>query len=335
MITIAPITEVKLSHRAWPVAVAESGHIAALSKDGRGTLLAPDHTTPRSLKVPADASDAALSATGDVLAVTARGKLVLISTTTLRPVYRLDDSIEACCFLPSGALWTVARWDEDSAAVEVRQPDTWKVAARTELKDPFGNSSFMVRPHPDGAHVAILAAAGQDGQSLFWVHRDGSDVRVDRFPRIEDTRLPSFLPSGKQFLAICDGNELRRYKFPLGPLVGKMTWPFDDMENQIGDRVACVDSGRALLDSLEYGLYLVDLRKMVITDEVCLSGHEPRPAAEVYPKLRNGGRPCYDLSHFAPLPTGGFVSIHHELPLTRDSHHSILTWRVPPSGRVR
>jgi WD40 repeat protein len=275
LITIAPATEVELSHRAWPVAVAESGHIAALSKDGRGTLLAPDHSTPSSLKVPVDASDAALSATGDLLAVAARGKLVLISTATLRPVHRLDDSIEACCFLHSGALWTVARWDEDSAAVEVREPEAWKVVARTELMDPFGNSSFMVRSHPDGEHVAILVAAGQDGQNLFWAHRDGSDIGVDRFPGIEDTRLPSFLPSGKQFLAICDGNELRRYKFPRGPLVGKMAWPFDDMENQIGDRVSCVDSDRALLESLECRLYLVDLRKMEIADEVCIRGHEP------------------------------------------------------------
>lgn len=335
MINVAPLTEVKLSHRAWPVAVAESGHIAALSKDGLATLLAPDHTTLRSLKVPADASDAALSATGDLLAVAARGRLVLISTTARRPVHRWGDSTEACCFLPDGALWTASRWDEDSVALEVREPDAWKVVARTELKDPFGNSSFMMRSHPDGEHVAILAAAGQEGQNLFWAHRDGSDIRVDRFPGIEDTRLPGSLPSGKQFLAICDGNELRRYKFPLGPLVGTMAWPFDDMENQIGDHVSCVDSGRALLDSLDYRLYLVNLRKMKIADEVCLRGHEPRPVAEVYPKLGNGGGLCYDLNHFAPLPTGGFVSIHNELRLTRDSHDSILTWRVPPSRRVR
>jgi hypothetical protein len=335
VISIAPLTEVKLSHRAWPVAVAESGHIAALSKDGLATLLAPDHTTLRSFKAPADAGDAALSATGDLLAVAARGKLVLISTTAPRPVDRWDDSTEACCFLPGGALWTASRWDEDSVALEVREPAAWKVVARTELKDPFGDSSFMMRSHPDGAHVAILAAAGQDGQNLFWAHRDGSDIRVDRFPGIEDTRLPGFLPSGKQFLAICDGNELRRYKFPLGPIVGTMTWPFDDMENQIGDRVCCVDSRRAILDSLDCRLYLVDLRKMEIADEVCLRGHEPRPAAEVYPKLRNRGRLSYDLNHFAPLPAGGFVSIHSEFPLTRDSRDSILTWRFPTPGKVR
>ncbi|MGA3262069.1 MAG: hypothetical protein ABSE35_24590 [Bryobacteraceae bacterium] len=333
MISVEPTTEVKLSHRAWRVAIAETGHIAAISKEGLATLLAPDHVTPRSFSISADASDAALSATGDMLAVAARGKLVLISTTTFRPVHRWDESTEACCFLPGDALWTASRWDEDSVALEVREPDTWKVVARAELKDPFDNSSFMMRPHSDGEYVAILAAAGQDGQSLFWAHRDGSRIGVDRFPGLEDTRLPSPLPAGKQFLAICDGNELRRYKFPLGPLEGTMAWPFDDMENQIGDRVSCVDSDRALLSSLTDRLYLVDLRKMEIADEVWLCGHEPRPAAEVYPKLRNSRRLCYDLGHFEPLRAGSLVSIHSELK--RDSHDSVLTWRVPSLGKVR
>jgi hypothetical protein len=84
-----------------------------------------------------------------------------------------------------------------------------------------------------------------------------------------------------------------------------------------------------LLDSLADLLYLVDLRKMAIADEVCLRGHEPRPVAEVYPKLSEGRGRCSDLSWFGPLPSGDFVSVHTELPFRPDGHDSVLTWRVP------
>ena len=329
MIYITPSTEVRLTHRAWRVAVAESGHIAAISKEGFGTLLAPDHTTCVPIQVPADASGVTLSATGGLLAVAARGRLAVISTTTLRPVHRLNDSIEACCFRPNDILWTAARWDEDSIAIEVREPGAWKVVARTELKDPFRDSSFMMLPHPDPERVAIWAAAGQDGQCLFWARCDGSSIVADRFPGIEACPPPSFLASGKQFLAICDDNELRLYDFPLGPVQRRMPWPFDEMENQIGDTVSFVDSDRALLDSLADLLYLVDLRQMAIADEVCLRGHEPRPVAEVYPVLSEDRGRCSDLNWFGPLPAGGFVSVHTELPFRPDSHDSLLTWHVP------
>jgi hypothetical protein len=78
-------------------------------------------------------------------------------------------------------------------------------------------------------------------------------------------------------------------------------------------------------------LYLVDLRKMAITDELSLRGHEPKPTAEVYPNLREESGLCSDLGHFAPLPTGGFLSVHHELPLLSGgaSRDSLLAWHPP------
>ena len=325
MITIVPTTEVALAHRAYYVAVAESGHIAAVSRAGDGTLLAPDHTTCMTFRLPEDAGDVAISAAGSLLAVTARGRLTLISTSTFRPVHRLNESFECSCFNPAGALWSAARWDEDSVAVEVREPETWRVVARAELTDPFRDSSFSIVPHPDGKHVAIWAAAGQDGQCLFWAHRDGSQIIFTRFPGVESTTPPSFTPPGDRFLVVCDLNELREYIFPLGPLHKKMPWPFDDMNNQIGDRVSYADSSRALLDSDSQRLYLVDLRIMAITDEVSLRGHEPKPVAEVYPKLGDELGLCSGQGHFAPLPTGGFLSVHHAA-----CHDSLLTWRLPP-----
>ena len=325
MITIVPSTEVALGHRAYHVAVAESGHVAAVSREGVGTFFAPDHTTCTTFRLPADAGDVAISAAGSLLAVTARGRLTLISTSTFRPVLRLNESFECSCFNPAGALWSAARWDEDSVAVEIRERETWRVVARAELTDPFRDSSFSIMPHADGEHVAIWAAAGQDGQCLFWAHRDGSQIIFTRFPGVESTTPPSFTPSGDRFLVVCDLNELREYIFPLGPLHKKMPWPFDDMDNQIGERVSYAGSTHALLHSTADRLYLVDLRKMAITDEVSLRGHAPKPAAEVYPKLGEELGLCSDLGHFAPLPTGGFLSVHHGA-----GHDSLLTWHLPP-----
>jgi hypothetical protein len=218
----------------------------------------------------------------------------------------VDEAFTDCCFTSSGALWTALTWDDDAFVLEIREPETWQVVARAEVKDPFGGSHCMVLPHPDREHVAIWAAAGQNGQCLFWARRDGSKIIVDRFPDLDWTAPPGLALS--EFLVLCDNNELRNYEFPIGPLRGKMRWPFDDTGNQIGDYVSFVDSGHALIDSTDNRLYLVDLEKM---SEVCI--RDPGP------KLR----PRW----FISLPTGGFLSVHDG----GDGCDDILKWHIPSS----
>jgi hypothetical protein len=324
MIPIAPLTEVSLSHRAYHIAVGESGHVAAVSREGAGSILTPDHTLCTAFHPPADASDLTISANGALLAVAARGNVALISTSTLRQIHRLDDSIESCHFCATGELWSAARWDEDSIALEIREPETWQVVARTELTDPFGDSCFKILPHPDREHVAIWAA-GQDGQCLFWARRYGSEITVDRFSDLDRTTMPSFNRSGDRFLAVSDFDELRQYGFPQGPLLGTMRWPFDDMDNQIGDMVLFVDSTRALLPSTADRLYLVDLPKMAIADEISIHGHEPKSTSKIYPGLREPSGLCSDLAYLAQLPTGQILSVHTD----EERSDSILTWRLP------
>ena len=108
---------------------------------------------------------------------------------TPRRIHSLDDSVESVCF-QDGVLWSAARWDENSIAVEVREAETWKVLAREELTDPFGDSFFHIVPHPGRGRVAIWAAAGQDGQCLFWAHREGAKISIDRFPGLDETTWP-------------------------------------------------------------------------------------------------------------------------------------------------
>jgi hypothetical protein len=146
--------------------------------------------------------------------------------------------------------------------------------------DPFGDSFLKILPHPDREHVAIWGAAGQDGQCLFWARRDGSQIIVDHFGNRDTTTMPSFNRSGDRFLVVADDNELRQYGFPQGPLLGKMQWPIDDMDNQIGDMVLFVNFAGALLPSTADRLYLVDLTKMAVADEIGIRGHEARRSSE-------------------------------------------------------
>ena len=302
MIPIKLLGEAALAHQAYRLAVAESGHVAAVARQGEGTLLAPGDITGRALRLPEDWSDIALSAAGGLLAVATRRRMVVIATGTSRRIYSLNDSVESVCF-HDGVLWSAARWDEDSIAVEVREPDTWKVLAREELTDPFGDSFFYILPHPRRGRVAIWAAAGQDGQCLFWAHRDGARISIDRFPGLDNTTWPSFTASGDRFLAIAGSCELRLYDFPSGPLRATMPWPgYDHMRNQMGDFVFFVDDGRALVTSLDERLYLVNVEKMELAGEVSV------PA---------------DLRYFAPLPGGEFLSVHNHGKLQR-----ILRWSV-------
>ena len=120
--------------------MAASGHIAALSQDGSGTLVARDNANCSSFRVKGEPRDAALSSDGRPLAVTAHGKLTLFSTDDFHTVRRFYDSLECSCFTSSCVMCSVSRVDGDSFALEIREPAAWHVAARTELKDPFGGS---------------------------------------------------------------------------------------------------------------------------------------------------------------------------------------------------
>jgi len=196
-------------------------------------------------------------------------------------------------------------WGDHSILVEVREPGAWRVVASSELYDPFGSHFLMIIPHPDANHIALWAAAGQDGQCLFGATRTASALKLERVADLSICGIPSFNRSGDQFLIVADYNELRQYQFPNGRLLAKMRWPFDDMHNQIGDEVLFVDQTRALLPSTADKLYLVDLAMMAIVDEVSFSG-------------LNGNARLHQ------LPDGRILSVHRT-GLT----DTILTWRMP------
>jgi hypothetical protein len=253
---------------------------------------------------------------------------MIMPTSTLTPTIRQDDSFESSQFCGNDTLWSALKLDSDSILLSVRSFDTWQTLAQTEIADPFGDSYVKLLSHPDEKHVVVWVAAGQDGQCLFSARRDGAAIVVNHFSDLEETTPANLNFRGDQFLVVC-GAELRRYSFPGGSLLGRMQWPWDAEDNQIGDLVSFVDSRRAVFASNEGRLHLVDLNNMVITDEVILRGHEPRPMPELYPSLGEGRGVCSDLAYFQPVPAGGFLSVHHELSSRSDEDHDhLLIWRI-------
>jgi hypothetical protein len=271
-----------------------------------------------------------VAADGSLLAVTGGNGITIISASTLKPIHRLNDSFEGSHFSSNGLLWTCARLYSETVVLEIWDPQTWTRVARTKITDPYGDSHFDLLSHPNENCVVAWAAAGQDGQCLFWACHDDGAIVVDRFPELDNTAWPSFSPTGKEFLAI-SGVELHLYAYPRRPIRAIMQWPSDDEEDQIGDFVSYVDANCALLQSNNGRLLLVDLETMTIEDEVSLRGHEPRPLAEYYPSLRGDRGLGSDVSCFLPLPHERFLSVHRELPSDHPdgSHDHLLTWLVP------
>ena len=129
---------------------------------------------------------------------------------------------------------------------------------------------------------------------------------------------------------ICGNDaEVRRYNYPRGPLIARMEWPFEG-DDQIGDFMAFVDTNRALLTSTNGRLFLVDLTKMAIVEELSFHGHEPKPVEEFYPSLIGDRGLCSDLAFFLRLSHDRFLSVPRTLPSPDpdDSHDLLMTWRV-------
>jgi hypothetical protein len=331
MIILEPLKSVSLSHRALHVAAAASGEIVALSKEGVGTLIGPNRSAARALEFDGQVTGVALAPDGDLLAVLEDEFLSLIELPTLTKTLRLACAFEAALFSHSGKfLWSAFHIQGAKAVLEVLDTTNWGLVAKAEVPDPFENSALMLFAHPAEERVVLWVAGGQDGQCLYWGHFAGSRVALKRFPELTNTTPPCFDRAGKRFLVVSDG-AVRLYQFPKGPELGRIQWQLAD--DPPAESIAFVGEERALVHSGNGRLFLIDLKCLQIVEEIQISGHEPRPAYELYPNLYPDGDLCSDLSTFLPLPSGEFLSIHRQLPResTLDWRDEILVWKFPYS----
>jgi hypothetical protein len=331
MILATPHTITALGHRALHVAAADSGHVVALSKEGIGSLIAPDHLTMNRFELSFKVAGAAISPEGKRLALLEQTAMSLVALPDLVEEFRVEDIIESCMFSSSGAwLWSASHDDNDTAVLEVRDSKTGDIIVRTEVPDPFGSSSLMLFRQPNEECVSMWVAAGQDGQCLYWGHYDGSKLTAQRFPDLTETTPPGFDRSGRRFLVVSDGS-VRLYEHPRGPELGRLVWPLEN--DPPAETVAFIGDGHAIVHSGNGRLFLIGLQKMQIAEEISIRGHEPRPVHELYPNLPRDQELCSDLSTFLPLPSGEFLSIHRELPSASisDWRDQLITWKIPHS----
>ena len=327
MFTIKPDTSVLLDHRAFHVAASSGGsRVVALTPGGRGSFI--DKGRIFAFKVPEKPNQIALDASGQFLAVTSDRGLLLLDTATSAVLAREAGAFQGCLF--SGThLWVTRASTKQEATLELRDTHTLQVDGQQTIADPFGDSFFMLFSHPGPAAVSVWAAAGQDGRCLFWACAHAGELSVIPFPELAEVSPPDFALTGASFLVIVDKTEVRHYSYPESRLLATITWPDDHEEDEIGDSAFFVGPEHAIVESNEGRMYMLDLRRAALAEEVAVAGHTPRPVADLYPTLASETGLCTDLAFVVNTGGGRFLSVHRRLPSKIDEwHDEVAFWCV-------
>ena len=278
MLHVKPMAEVDCGSRLERFAMSLSGSAILLGPDGVATVLAPGLVVRKRFQYRDPPADVSISRSGDRIASIHYKRLRVVDTESEHFIATFDGEFEHAEFVTDRLLWASRKYERVFGVFDV---DREECVATAEVEDPFGDSAILFCPHPDGEHVAVWLAAGQDGQCIYWARRGGDGaIAITPFAGILETRPPIFDASGERFLIITN-DELRHYSFSDGRLLGSLSWPFDD--NDVFTHVAYAAENRAAFQTNATSrLFTVDLDTMSVLDEVALEGHEPRPLREIY-----------------------------------------------------
>src|SRR4030095_8907848 len=105
----------------------------------------------------------------------------------------------------------------------------------------------MLFPHPEPRYLLVWAAAGQDGQALFTLEMAEKRLTVAGLTDLVDTTPPGFDHEGKSFLVVHEAEEVRRYSFPSGDLIGSLRW--SDEADSLAETVEFSGKNRALVST--------------------------------------------------------------------------------------
>jgi hypothetical protein len=236
MLTIPADRSTDLGHRAFHVAASVGGRrVVALARDGHGSLV--DQGVRRAFSVPQEPNQVALDSDGHLLAVASDRGLTLLDSSTSSVVARGAGAFQGCHFSTEEHLWTVRAPEKERATLELRDSRTLRIKAQQPIADPFGDSAFMLFSAPGPIAVSVWAAAGQDGQCLFWASAEAGMLSVRPFADLTEVSPANFASDGTSFVAVADAAEVRHYSFPQGRLLATIPWPEAADADQIGDGV--------------------------------------------------------------------------------------------------
>ncbi|MEG4865187.1 MULTISPECIES: hypothetical protein [unclassified Microcoleus] len=303
-----------------------------VSGDRKKVTLVDRNLSPKyEYQLPDEISCLAISPKGDLLAaIMANGNHLAIVTSENQLVYEQklpnppvkhyldnENGFQDCWFDADGVrFWCMKLIEGKEVEIQIRDTSSWQIQRQLLLEDPFGWSSFSFHPHPENQILAIWAAAGQDGQQVYWLYDDGIKIHAVEVACLADTTPPVFHPVGSEFLVLDDSNrELSRFSFPDCNLLGQCQWPWPDSDDSFDYSMCYLSDDRLLINTGNGRMYLIDIEKMEISDELILSGHEPRPSQELYPTLKDVEEGlCSDLDCFYRFDSDRIISVHSQLP---------------------
>lgn len=329
MISIEPAFDVQLEHGAYFLAVAGSGHIAAIDANGQGSLLDPSTAACSRFQLCDQSMGLALSTQGELIAACNEKELRVIRATG-EQVGRASGSTQGVAFSRGDSLlWSGLVASTTSVRVVVRDVPTFRVVSEVEVPDPFGHSVWMLLNRPADDSVVLCGVWPHGGRVLFHLSLDGAVVRVAQVPGFDGLMPPAFDATGGRFLDA--GNDrVRQREFPGGAVLGEMRWRPDT--DWVGDFTCYATPDHAVMASGQGRLHLLRLRDMQLIDELVVRGHEPRLASTLFEQPTKPDGLCGDAHWMQSHPAGGLVSAHHELGRSiRDPKRDRVLWWHPPA----
>jgi hypothetical protein len=238
----------------------------------------------------------------------------------------ISSGIEDCHFDDSGAfLWLAAPLNTWEGEILLLETATWSLVARAVVEDPVGSSSWSFHETGRPGLVALWLAAGQDGQRVYWLRREGDGFSCTLDPRLIDTIPPIFSPGGEYFLVLDEVRNLCKYEWNSGEQVGSLL-NLENGDDPFAESLAYLNERQVLASTNEGRIFLVDTDRMEIEDEVALEGHEPRPIGEYYPTLAHETGWATDITVFARLGRMIFFTYRRDRGTSSPGWKDTLLW---------
>jgi hypothetical protein len=297
---LKPNGKFDLDHRAYFLrGMAEPSAIVAASEDGYASVFGSDFTLLHRHRLAPKLRAVAPHPTEQLLAW-ANGESGLLVVQPLAgdrvaeippPQWRKEasqgrkQSFDDCFFDEDGKfLWVVGPISHDEIELQLIDASDWSILQKVGVEDQFGSSSCSLHSTSRSGLIALWIAAGQDGQQVYWLKRQGRTISCEPEDKLANTTPPVFSPDGSALLALNQNNALCKYEFPA---MKQFCTPLEseDENNPFAESMCFVDHRHALASTGEGRIFLLDTDQMRIVEEVELQGHEPRPIGEYYPSL--------------------------------------------------
>jgi WD40 repeat protein len=204
------------------------------------------------------------------------------------------------CYFDEGGdgLWLAAPLGDDECQLSLVETQGWSVTRSAVVEDHFGQSSFSFHPTGQVGLISLWVAAGQDGQEVYLLKREGSGFSINRVQELTNCIPPAFSQDGTELLTVTEDFSIRRYAFPSMKNIGPPCFSGDE-DNPFAESLCYLEGQHALAGTGEQRLFLVDTATMQIEEEIAIEGHEPRPIWEYYPTLAKERGLGTDISWFS------------------------------------